>query len=160
MASAPPTDHESTDRSIPGSRSGLGRTGILATLVALGLVALVFLIADASSDGLVVEMPGSGDRQAVGFGDIIVPVVLGGVAGTVLAWIAGRFVPRPRATFAAICVAGLVVYGIVPFAAAEEPATGVWLNVMHLAAALPIVGGHARRLSSTRLETDRRPGQA
>lgn len=71
--SSPLTNHESTARSIPASWSGLGRTWVLATVVALGSVAVVFLIADASTDGLVVEMPGSGDLEEVGFGDTIVP---------------------------------------------------------------------------------------
>lgn len=88
------TNHESADRYARASWSELGRTGALATVLALGLVAMVFLIADATTDGLVVEMPGSGDLQEVGFGDTIVPVVLGGVVGTVLAWVAGRHVPE------------------------------------------------------------------
>ena len=63
--------------------------------------------------------------------------------------LAGSF--PTRITFVVICVVGLVLYGIVPFTAAEETATAVWLNLMHLAVALPIVGGLAvRYLPETR----------
>jgi hypothetical protein len=116
------------------------------------MVAVVFWVADASTDGLVVEMPGSSDLQELGFGDVIVPTVFGGIVGAVLAWAAGRFAARPRVTFMAVCVIGLVVYGVVPFIAANDTASAVWLNVMHVAAAVPIVGGHARRLPRGRSE--------
>ena len=41
---------------------------------------------------------------------------------------------------------GLTLYAILPFVAAEEVATAIWLNVMHLVAAAPIVGGLVREL--------------
>ena len=50
----------------------------------------------------------------------------------------------------------LVMYGTVPFTAAEETTTAVWLNVMHVLAALPIVGLLARQLPVARARTERR----
>lgn len=143
-----------TQRRGPQDNAVLGviRVGALMTAAALALVAVVFALANATTDGLVVQMPGTGDIQQVGYGDTIVPTVLGGVVGALLAWATGRFVARPRVTFLAVCIGGLILYGIVPFTAAEEVSTGVWLNAMHVAAALPIVGGHARRLPAARPE--------
>lgn len=74
------------------SGPGVVRGGILATVLTLVLVAVVYLVADASTEGLVVEMPGAGDIQEIGYSDTIVPTVLGGIVGALLAWAAGPIV--------------------------------------------------------------------
>jgi hypothetical protein len=56
---------------------------------------------------------------------------------------------RTRATLVAVAIVALALSGIVPFTAAEATSTAVWLNVMHVAAAVPIVGLLARSLPET-----------
>ena len=53
-------------------------------------------------------------------------------------------------TFLVICFLGLAGYASAPFAAAETVATAVWLNVLHLVVAAPVVAVWARHLPSTR----------
>ena len=52
--------------------------------------------------------------------------------------------------FVAVCVAALALYGVVPFTAAEQTSTAIWLNAMHLAAAAPIISLLARSLADER----------
>lgn len=132
------------------ARRGLLATGGVAIVAALVLVTIVFLIADAATDNLLVTPVGGDAAEEIGLGLVLFTAVIGGLVGTGLAWAMGRFVPRPRITFVVVCVVGLVLYGIVPFAAAEETATGVWLNLMHLSVALPVVGGLALYLPDRR----------
>lgn len=56
----------------------------------------------------------------------------------------------PPSTFIAVCVAALALYAIVPFIAAEQTSTAIWLNAMHLAAAAPIISLLARSLTDER----------
>ena len=60
------------------------------------------------------------------------------------------YIDTSAPTFLAACVIVLLFYGIVQFTAAEETATGVWLNLMHLAVAVPVGGGLATWLQDTR----------
>lgn len=135
------------------TRHGLLRTAGMALVAALVAVTIVFLIAQAATDNLLVTPPGSDAVREVGIGDALFSSVVGGIIATALAFAMGRFPARPRMTFLVVCVAGLGLYGIVPFAAAEESATGVWLNLMHLSVAIPIVGGLAMYLPGTRADS-------
>jgi len=131
-------------------RRGLWATGGMATAAALVLVAVVFFVAVAVTDNLLVTPPGGDAAEEVGLGVVLTTTVVGGLVGSALAWAMSRFVRRPRNTFLVVCVAGLGLYGTVPFTAAEEAATGVWLNLMHLSVALPVAGGLAAYLPETR----------
>jgi len=128
----------------------LVRAATKGTLMGIVLVAIVLLFARALSDDLLVDLPGSDAPQDVTVGATLFNTVLGGIVGTVLAYGANRFAPRPKMTFVAVCVVSLVLYGILPFSAAEETATAVWLNIMHVAVAIPIVGALASSLPEKR----------
>ena len=52
--------------------------------------------------------------------------------------------------FLAVSLLGLTLYGILAFVRAEETYTAIWLNAMHIAAAVPIVGGLMRLLPGQR----------
>ena len=82
---------------------------------------------------------------------VLVFTVLGGAIGIGLALVANRF-RRPRTTFVNAAVVALLLYGIMPFAAAEATSTAIWLNAMHLAAAVPIIGLLARSLPAQRTD--------
>ena len=135
-----------TSRSAPG----LLRTAAAAAIGAVVLGATVFFIASATTDNLLVTPPGGDEAQDVAFADIIVFTLLGGLVGAALAGGVTRFAARPQLTFSVICIVGLLAYGIMPFVAAEEAAAAFWLNAMHVAAAVPIVGGLARWLPTGR----------
>jgi len=129
--------------------TAIAKAGGIGTAAALVLTLIAYLVADAVSGPLLVSQPGSDTPEEVRLGIALVFVVLGGAIGIVFALIANRL-RRPAPTFAAVCVVALVLYGIMPFTAAEDTSTAIWLNVMHLAAAVPIVGLLTRVLPSDR----------
>jgi len=131
------------------AQNSLLRAGGLGIIGALILVFITFLIADAVSGPLSVTPPGGDGPEALAIGDTIVPTVLGGLIGVGLAALTRRFFSNPSRVFIGICIAGLILYGIAPFSAAEETATAIWLNVMHIAAAIPIVGLLSRWLDAS-----------
>lgn len=139
-------------------KSAIAKQGGVGLIVALVLVAVTYLLADAASGSLLVTQPGSDTAEAVPLGLALLFTVLGGVFGIALAVLVNRL-GRSRATFVTVAVVALALYGIMPFTAAEETSTAIWLNAMHLAAALPIVGFLARSLpersASTRSATER-----
>ncbi|NOX28487.1 MAG: hypothetical protein GXP35_00315 [Actinobacteria bacterium] len=141
--SSNPTTTQDTER-------GLLATAGMVILVALVVVTVVFFVASAATDNLLVTPPGGDAPEEVVLGTALFAAAVGGVVGAVLAWATNRFGRRPRRVFVAVCVVGLVLYGIVPFTAAEQAATAVWLNVMHVAVAIPVVGGLAKYLPDTK----------
>lgn len=119
--------------------ASLIRSAIVGTVVAVGAVAIVYLLADAISGPLLADQFGADEPQETPLAGALIATIVGGVGGTVLAVISSRF--KPAATiFVGICVVGLVLYGIFAMNAADSQSTGIWLNVMHLVAAAPIVG--------------------
>ena len=129
------------------------RAGAIGIAVALVVVVVGFLVADAGSGPLTVSMPGNDSVERITIAQVVMFTVLGGAAGIGLA-LAARRLSRPRATFVAVCAAALLLYGITPFAAAESTSTAIWLNVLHVAAAVPIVGSLVRRLPAERIRDE------
>lgn len=123
--------------------------GIVAAVVG---VVVVYLIADAASGPLLTTQPGADSAQEVPLAGAIAFTVIGGLVGAGIAYLSAR-TSRPVEIFVGICVVGLVLYGLLALTAAEETATGIWLNVMHIAAAIPIVGLLARWLRGRQLIT-------
>ncbi|MEL7156396.1 MAG: DUF6069 family protein [Actinomycetota bacterium] len=115
------------------------RSALMGTVVAVVAVVIVFLVADAASGPLLATQPGGDVPEEVPLGGAIFGTILGGLVGTGLAALSRR-TPRPVPVFVGICVVGLVLYGIQALTAADTTGTGLWLNVMHIAAAVPIVG--------------------
>ncbi len=132
----------------------LVKAGLIGIAVALALVTVGYLTADAVSGPLLVTQPGGESVAEVVIGQALMFTVLGGGVGIGLALVAQRL-GRPQATFVAVCAVGLVLYGIIPFTTAEETLTAIWLNVLHLAAAVPIVGLLSRQLPVERRATGR-----
>ena len=138
--------------------ASIARAGGVGIAVALAVVLVTYLVADAASGPLLVTQPGGDTPEEVMLGAALLLTGVGGAVGIGLALVANRL-RRPRTTLVAIVVVALVLYGIMPFIAAEETSTAVWLNVMHVLAAVPIVGLLARalpaeRASATRAATD------
>lgn len=116
------------------------KAGVLGTVGALVAVAITFFIGDAVSGPLMVTPPGGDVAEEVLVGAALFSTVLGSVIGIGLAALCKRFVGKPIPVFLGICLVGLIVFAIFPFTAGENVATGVWLNVMHIVAAIPVVG--------------------
>ncbi|MEM8925479.1 MAG: DUF6069 family protein [Actinomycetota bacterium] len=114
------------------------RQALVGIVVAAVGVAIVWLIADAASGPLMANGP-DGELAEVPLGGAVFAVVIGGLVGTGIAFLLRRL-GRGAPVFLGVCVVGLVLYGIWAFSQAENTATGVWLNVMHIVAAVPIVG--------------------
>lgn len=117
----------------------------IGTGIALGLVSVAYLLHQGLGETLLVAGPGTSSTE-VTFGSISGMTMLGGSVGAAIAYALGRWAPRPRATFLAICVVALAGYGVVPFMAAGTVSTAIWLNVFHAAVAIPVVGLMARSL--------------
>jgi len=128
------------------------RLGLLPTaggsiVAAVILVVIVYFVAKGAGDDLLVAPEvGTGTPEELKLGVAIAAVVFGGIVGAVLTVLARRFTPRPRMFFLAVSLLGLTLYGILAFVRAEETSTAIWLNTMHIAAAVPIVGGLMRLL--------------
>lgn len=129
--------------------SSIAKTGAIGTGIAVILVVITLFIADAVSGPLLVETPGADAPEEVPIGGAVIFTILGGLVGIALA-IGLLRAATPRRIFLIVCVVGLVLYGIMPFTAAEEVGTAIWLNVMHVVAAVPIVGMLARELPDVR----------
>ena len=130
-------------------KSATAKRGGIGLFVALHLVAITYLAADAASGPLLITQPGADTPEAIPMGFALGFTVLGGLVGIGLALLAKR-AGRPRTTFVVAAAVALVLYGIMPFTAAQETSTAIWLNAMHLAAAVPIVGFLARSLPDRR----------
>ena len=130
-------------------KAAIAKAAGLGTTAALVLVVITYLIADAASGPLLVTQPGGDNAEEVAVGAVVAFTVLGGVVGLGLALVVSRR-SWPASMFAAVCAAALLLYGVVPFTAAEQTSTAIWLNAMHVAAAVPIVGLLARSLADER----------
>ncbi|MFK8022813.1 MAG: DUF6069 family protein [Ilumatobacter sp.] len=124
------------------------KAALFGTLAALVAVVATFLIGDAVSGPLLVTSPGADAPEELEIGAALIATVFGAVVGLGLAALCRRLLSAGAAVFAGICVVGLIGYGIFSFSASEEVATGVWLNAMHIAAAIPIVGALVRQFDT------------
>lgn len=125
------------------------KAGILGTIAAVVAVVITFFIADAASGPMLVTAAGSDVAEEAPMVGAIMFTVLGGVIGLAIAALTKRFLGNPVPAFLGICLVGLIVFGIFPFTAAEETATAIWLNVMHVVAAIPIVGMLTQAMQSS-----------
>lgn len=123
------------------------RIAAISLITALVAVSLVYTIADSLSGPLMAAQPGSDESTQLTLANAVGATFFGGIIGTILAFVVSRL-KRSVQIFAGICLVGLVLYGVVAYNAADDTTTGLWLNIMHLTAAIPIVGGLARWLST------------
>ncbi|MEN8238903.1 MAG: DUF6069 family protein [Actinomycetota bacterium] len=124
--------------------NGLVRTAAKAIVAAAALVAIVYLVAKWAGDDLMVAPEfGAGDAKELKLGIAVAATAVGGILGVFLTMLARRFTSKPRTAFIAATAVGLVLYGTLAFVRAEAATTAIWLNMMHIAAAVPIVGALA-----------------
>lgn len=139
-----------TEASAPtaGGRSLLV-SGARATGLALVAVLAVHGLSLAVGTDLLVAGP-DGAPAEVATDMVAGMTVLGGAVALLLAWAARRWAPRPRTAFVVTTVVGVLAYAGVPFAAAESLSTALWLNLYHVAVAVPLVALFGRELPRVR----------
>lgn len=113
---------------------------LFGTIGGVVAVAVFFFIADGVSGPLMATPPGSDLPEEVALSNSLVSTVLGAVVGLGLFAAIARFAARPVVPFLAICAVGLVLFGVITVDAAETTSAAVWLNILHVVAAIPIVG--------------------
>lgn len=132
----------------------LWAVGLAAALVAAVLSVLLYAVARAAGVPMelteifehhVARMP----VQNMAFAALLD----GGVTGTLLAAACRRWTPRPRATFLALAVAGLLASFAFPITSDASTATQVVLSISHVVVAAVIVPALAMALPSARLST-------
>ena len=122
------------------------KAGVFGTIAGLVAVAITFFVADAASGPLLATQPGGDVLEEIPIGGALFGVLFGGLFGTGLAAAMQRFMGNAVPAFVGFCIVGLIGYGAFSFSAADEISTGIWLNVMHIVAAVPIVGGLVRAM--------------
>ncbi len=119
----------------------LARVAGFATLIATGVVLGLVVLAGVVGANLVVAPEfGSGPPDEMEAWAAAAATVFGGFAGLVLALLSRQLKQRPTGLFLSLCLLGLLAYGFIAVIRSEEISTAIWLNLMHLAAAVPIVG--------------------
>ncbi len=126
------------------------RAAAIGIVVALVLVLITFLIADWASGPLRAAQFGGSEVEEIPVIGALIATVIGGLVGVGLAFVAKRF-SDPEQVFLTVAAIGLVLYGIMALVAADDWRTGYWLNVLHIAAAVPIVGWLREWLAPARL---------
>ena len=121
--------------------AAFGKAVVAANLA----VAAIYAIARATGDQLVTRPEfGSGEPKPLGIAVVLGATTAGALVGVVLSLSCNRIFDRRRQAFVAISVLALVAYGVLAFVRADTAGTAIWLNVMHLGAAIPLVGTLAR----------------
>ena len=117
----------------------LARNAALGTVMALVAVAITYFIADAISGPLIATGP-DGELAEIPLGAAIFATVIGGIVGTVLALLVRKRAAKAATVFPSISAVALVLYGIFAAVQADSASTAVWLNILHIVAAIPIIG--------------------
>lgn len=123
------------------------RRWLIGLVIAIVAALVVFFIAQAAGDDLLVQPPGQAE-QSVEVPFVIAATVFGAI-GALLAALLIRLTPRPRITFVVVAVVALLLSFIQPFTAADT-ATALWLNLMHVAVAVPLIWFLANALPERR----------
>lgn len=155
-----PPDHGPWFEPTPGSGASLAivapssllRSAVVSIAIAVVAVVIVYFIADAVDGPLLVTPPGGDAPEELPIPPAVLGTVVGGIVGAGLAVLSRRFA-KPEQVFVGICIVALVLYGAFSISSADTTAAGVWLNAMHLAAAVPIVGLLTRWLQVGRGQT-------
>lgn len=116
------------------------------TGTAIFVVAFLYAVADGMSGPLLVA-----EQTEVTLANVLALTAIGGTVGAILAYAAGRLATQPRRALLAVASIGLAGYAVVPFTAAETLETALWLNVFHLAVAVPVIWVLASELPRGRI---------
>ena len=93
---------------------------------------------------------GDGTAEVVSLADVLAATVAGSLAAVALAALLRRFGRRPRRTFLWVGAVALTLYGLLAATVAGSPGSAIWLNVLHLGVAAPLVVGLVPSLTQRR----------
>ncbi len=110
---------------------------LLGLVVAIVAAYVVYGVARATGEEIVVAA-GGGEPVAVPPVAIAFATIVGAVGALLVALLLRR-VAKPRQTFLIVAVVVLVLSFIQPFTATDTVAAGIWLCVMHVAVAVPLM---------------------
>ena len=124
-------------------QSSFLRSAATGILIGAALVTLVWVVARVTGEDLRIQAPGSDTPEKLPiFFPPFVTILLGAVAtGVALLFRRRGWSAR---IFYGVAAVFLILYGLVAFSRADTTGTGIWLNVMHIAAAAGIVPPLAR----------------
>ena len=130
-----------------GSRRprGLPAGAAAAAAAALAVATVIFVAAPE----VTVDADG-GTAEVVSLGDVLVATGVGSLGAVALAALLRRFSRRPRPTFLVVCAVTLTFHGLLAATVAESLGSAVWLNVLHLGVAAPLVVGLVPSLTQRR----------
>ncbi|MFM2032182.1 MAG: hypothetical protein RLZZ297_947 [Chloroflexota bacterium] len=126
-------------------RAVIRAAAIAALLAAVGNV-VVFFIGTAMTGPMAVTMPAP---MEVSFVQPFVSTLMFGLLGTLIVSAIALRTANPQRMWVILTVAGLVVYGIAPFSAADVT-TAIWFNVMHVVAGVLLIPAVAKTLPTSR----------
>lgn len=120
-----------------------------AVIAANVAVTVIYAVARATGDQLITRPEfGSGEPEPLGLAVVLGATVAGGLIGVGLSLLCRRVTTRPERAFLTISTVALVAYGVLAFVRAETAGTALWLNLMHVGAAIPLIGTLAKAESS------------
>jgi Family of unknown function (DUF6069) len=129
------------------SVKGLLVTSGLATVFGIVNGLIVYFVANAFDDPLMITANPSGDEfMKMTPALVIAAVILAGIGAAVVGLIA-RATKRPVMVFLIITIAFFAFVLIAPLTGTEDTSTMAWLIAMHVLVAIPIIGGIARYLA-------------
>jgi len=114
------------------------RSAATGILIGAALVTVIWVVARVTGEDFLIQAPGSDTKEKLPiYFPPIVTVLLGAIAtGVALVFRWRRWGAR---VFYAVAAVFLILYGIAAFGGADTTGTCIWLNVMHVAAAIGIV---------------------
>jgi hypothetical protein len=128
------------------SVKGVLVTSVLVTVFGIINGLVVYFLANAFGDPLMVTSSPSGDEYAkLTPALVIAAIILAGIGAAAVALIA-RATKRPATVFLATTIVFFAFLLVAPLTGTEDTSTMVWLIVMHVLVAIPIIGGLARYL--------------
>ena len=124
-------------------QSSFLRSAATGILIGAVLVTLVWVVARVTGEDFRIQAPGADTPEKLPiFFPPIVTILLGAIAtGVALLFRRRGWSAR---IFYGVAVTFLILYGLSAFSRADTTGTGIWLNVMHIAAAVGIVPPLAR----------------
>jgi Family of unknown function (DUF6069) len=136
----------------PWAKRPLWQVGLASALVATVASVLVYVAARAGSVPMELTEVFENQFARMPVMNMVWAALLeGGVAGTVLAAVCRRWIRRPRSSFVALAMAGLIASFVLPITSDATTATKVVLSISHVVVAIIIVPALALSLP------DRRP---
>lgn len=134
----------------PALRGDYWRAVMIATVIAVAVVAALYVAGQAFGASMDVTTPIGSSQMTIGIWLAIGESVAASVIGGALAWLLGRFVPYSRGIFLGIAFVVFVLLSIGASTAGEDGGTIVVLLLMHVGVLAPTLALVVPRLPNSR----------